>query len=47
MAFMLSYPTTLLMNVPYAVIMGSTNEAIRETINPSGSHSLSTYIPHE
>jgi len=44
-AFMLSYPTTLMMNVPYAVIMGSTNEAIRSALNPSGKDtSLSTYL---
>ena len=43
-AFMLSYPTTLLMNVPYALIMGSTNEAIRKRINPEGRHSLGTYM---
>jgi len=41
---MVAYPTTLLMNVPYALIMGSTNETLREAINPSGSHSLTTYI---
>ena len=43
-ALMLAYPTTLLMNVPYALIMGSTNEAIRESLNPSGGHSLATYL---
>ena len=43
-AFMLSYPTTLLMNVPYAMIMGSANEALRGVLNPRGEHSLSTYI---
>ena len=44
-AFMLSYPTTLMMNVPYAIIMGSTNEAIRSALNPSGKDtSLSTYL---
>ena len=41
-ALMLAYPTTLLMNVPYALIMGSTNEAIRESLNPSGGHSLAS-----
>lgn len=43
-AFMLSYPTTLLMNVPYALIMGTTNEAIRMVINPDEEYSLSAYI---
>jgi len=41
---MLSYPTTLLMNVPYATIMGSSNEALRGVLNPRGEHSLTTYI---
>jgi len=43
-ALMLAYPTTLLMNVPYALIMGSTNEALREVLNPGGGHSLGTYM---
>ena len=43
-AFMLSYPTTLLMNVPYALIMGTTNEALRNLINPGDEYSLGTYI---
>ena len=43
-AFMLSYPTTLLMNVPYALIMGTANEAIRNALNPGEEYSLSTYI---
>ena len=41
---LLSYPTTLLMNVPYALIMGSTNEVLREAINPGGEHSLASYM---
>jgi hypothetical protein len=43
-AFLRSYPTTLLMNVPYALVMGTTNEALRGALNPSGTHSLSTYL---
>jgi len=43
-AFMLSYPTTLLMNVPYALVMGTSNEAIRNALNPGEEYSLSTYI---
>jgi len=39
-----AYPTTLLMNMPYALIMGSTNEALRELLNPSGEHSVGTYV---
>ena len=43
-AFLVSYPTTLLMNVPYALIMGTTNEALRNVLNPSGEHSLPAYL---
>ena len=43
-AFILSYPTTLLMNVPYAVIMGTANEAIRNALNPADEYSLGTYV---
>jgi len=43
-AFLLSYPTTLLMNLPYAVVMGSVNEWIRLRINPTGDHSLGSYM---
>jgi len=43
-AFLVSYPTTLLMNVPYALIMGSTNEALRNVLNPGGEHSLPAYL---
>ena len=43
-AFVLSYPTTLMMNVPYALIMGTTNEALRTWLNPTGQHSVSSYL---
>ena len=43
-AFLRSYPTTLMMNAPYAVVMGTANEAIRGVLNPNGSHSLPTYL---
>ena len=43
-ALMLSYPTTLLMSVPYALVMGTTNEALRDVLNPGGEHSLPTYM---
>jgi len=43
-AFLLSYPTTLLMNVPYALVMGSANEKLRDVINPRGVHSVSSYL---
>ena len=43
-AFMISYPVTLGMNVPYALVMGTSNELLRRRINPTGEHSLSTYL---
>ena len=43
-AFVVSYPITLLMNLPFALVMGSTNEALRQMINPSGEHSLTAYF---
>jgi solute carrier family 25 iron transporter 28/37 len=44
-AFVRSYPTTLMMNVPYALVMGTVNEGLRGVINPSGKgHALTTYI---
>ncbi len=43
-AFLRSYPTTLMMNVPYALVMGTANEGIRNVLNPNGQHSLATYL---
>jgi len=43
-AFWLSYPTTLLMNLPYALVMGATNEELRRLLRPSGDHSLASYL---
>jgi len=43
-AFVLSYPTTLIMNVPYALVMGTTNEALRNAIDPSGRLSVGGYF---
>ena len=34
-AFWLSYPTTLLMNLPYALLMGSANERLRQVLPPA------------
>ena len=39
-----SLPTTLAMNVPFSALMMSLNESIRKVLNPSGKHSLSTYL---
>jgi len=43
-AFVISYPTTVVMNIPYALVMGTTNEAIRNTIDPSGHLSVGGYF---
>ena len=34
-SFYLSFPTTLLMNLPYAMVMVSTNESMKKYLNPS------------
>ena len=43
-AFVISYPTTVVMNIPYALVMGTTNEAIRNAIDPSGRLSVVGYF---
>jgi len=43
-AFVLSYPTTLLMNMPYALVMGSVNESLRHAMHPDGAYTLSAYL---
>eukprot|EP00908_Phaeocystis_cordata_P018646 Transcript_30109.p2 GENE.Transcript_30109~~Transcript_30109.p2 ORF type:complete len:160 (-),score=56.31 Transcript_30109:104-583(-) len=43
-AFVISYPTTVVMNIPYALVMGTTNEAMRNTIDPSGNLSVAGYF---
>lgn len=45
-AFLLSYPTTLLMNIPYALVMGFTNEQASLTLSrfPHMSHPCPLYI---
>ena len=43
-AFLVSFPTTLFMNVPYALVMGTSNEKLRQILNPSGEHSVPTYM---
>ena len=35
-----SLPTTLLMNIPYACVMVSTNESVKLILNPSGQHNF-------
>jgi solute carrier family 25 iron transporter 28/37 len=43
-AFYVSYPTTLLMNLPYALIMGTSNEALRKLLSPNGDPSYAAYL---
>lgn len=43
-AFYVSYPTTLLMNLPYALIMGTSNEGLRQMLNPGGETSYTSFI---
>lgn len=37
-----SFPTTLMMNIPYGCIMVATNESLRKVLNPNGKYSLQT-----
>ncbi|OWZ12171.1 Mitoferrin [Phytophthora megakarya] len=43
-ALYISFPTTLLMNLPYSMIMVSTNETFKKILNPSGEMNVSAYI---
>jgi hypothetical protein len=44
-AFYMSFGVTLLMNVPYAAVMGGTNEALRHALAArTGEHTTSTYL---
>ncbi|KAG6966862.1 hypothetical protein JG688_00006555 [Phytophthora aleatoria] len=43
-ALYISFPTTLLMNLPYSMIMVSANETFKKILNPSGEMNVSAYI---
>mmetsp|Transcript_19096 Transcript_19096/g.67449 ORF Transcript_19096/g.67449 Transcript_19096/m.67449 type:complete len:316 (-) Transcript_19096:139-1086(-) len=43
-AFYRSYPTTVLMNIPYAATVVAVNESAKEVLNPSGEHDMWTYL---
>lgn len=43
-AFTVSLPLTLSMNIPYAAIMGSSNEAIRKQLCPEGQPTAKVYM---
>jgi solute carrier family 25 iron transporter 28/37 len=43
-ALYLSLPTTLLMNLPYGMVMVAANETCKKAINPSGEHHVGIYL---
>lgn len=43
-ALYMSFPTTLLMNVPYGMVMVASNETIKRVLNPSGEHNAQAYF---
>lgn len=43
-AFFVSYPTTLMMTVPFTAVQFSAYEFLKETMNPSGVYSPLTHI---
>ena len=43
-AFYLSYPTTLVMTVPFTAVQFSTYEFFKEILNPNGTYSPSTHV---
>lgn len=43
-ALYVSFGVTLLMNMPYALVMGATNEWLRNALRPDGQHTTSTYM---
>lgn len=43
-AFYVSYPTTLMMTVPFTAVQFSAYEFLKDTLNPSGSYSPLTHV---
>jgi len=43
-AFFISYPTTLLMNVPYAAILVASHESLKLVLNPSGGQNVPAFL---
>jgi solute carrier family 25 iron transporter 28/37 len=43
-AFYISYPTTLLMNIPLQAVQFSVYEILKSFLNPTGEYSPSTHI---
>ena len=43
-AFYVSYPTTLLMSVPFTAVQFTVYEHVKRTLNPSGTYSPGTHV---
>ncbi|GBG25875.1 Mitoferrin [Hondaea fermentalgiana] len=43
-ALFLSFPTTLLMNMPYAAVMVSANESLKKVLNPGNEYNLPAFF---
>lgn len=43
-ALFISYPTTLVMNVPYAAITVAANESLKKILNPSNEYNVSAFL---
>lgn len=41
-AFYMSFPTTLMMNIPFGGVMVAVNESVKKVLNPEGEYSIST-----
>lgn len=39
-----AFPTTLVMNIPYASVVVATNESMKEVLNPGGQHDMGVYL---
>ena len=43
-ALFVSLPTTLIMNIPYGIVMVATNESLKKVLNPSNEQNLSAFL---
>ena len=43
-ALFVSFPTTLLMNIPYGGVMVATNESLKQVLNPSGERNIPAFF---
>ena len=44
LALFVGLPTTLIMNVPHAMIMVATNESLKKILNPSGKQNMPAFL---